>query len=156
MHRFSNILLVPLGQITEIPPGLEDAMDLVAEDDASRTFIAVAPPARRLQHQLSLGDATAITDTLVESLTEALGRLARQLRTPTSVSVVVGRPPVEVVRAVARVAHDLVVILSDDSDDSAATTGRILRTCPCPVWVVRDRVEGGRVLRPGREAPPST
>lgn len=146
MQRFSNILLVPLGQIREMPPGLVDAMDLVADDDASHTIIAVAPPARRLQHQLSLGDATAITDALVESLTEDLRRLAHQLRATTSVSVVVGRPPVEVVRAVGRAGHDLVIIVSDGSDDSAATTSRILRTCPCPVWVVRDRVENGRVL----------
>ena len=37
-----------------------------------------------------------------------------------SVDVAVGRPPVEVVRTVQESGHDLVILWSDDSDDSRA------------------------------------
>lgn len=43
--------------------------------------------------------------------------------------------------------HDLVVVESNEEADDAVTIRRLLRDCPCPVWVLRPyRAQGARIL----------
>lgn len=57
-----------------------------------------------------------------------------------------GSQPREVAKRVTEDGHDLVVIAGDETGESRAAAGRILRTCPCPVWLLRPKFTGERVL----------
>ncbi len=58
------------------------------------------------------------------------------------VEVLVGRPFVEIIRAVLRNGHDLVVLNAESQEgrrgDPQPRTGvHLLRDCPCAVWMVK-------------------
>ena len=116
---------------------------------ANLTVFAVVPPAPRLQRLFRLGEAErTMSGILIDERMATLQEWADRFesRMAISVDVAVGRPPVEVVRTVQESGHDLVILWSDDSDDSRAIVRRVLRICPCPVWVLRPPVGAGRVL----------
>lgn len=63
------------------------------------------------------------------------------------VDIEVGSAPLVILQRVHVQAHDLVVVTSDSHDSDHATVRRLLRKCPCPVWVIRPaRAETARVL----------
>ena len=99
-----------------------------------------------LQRGLRLGDAT-VDQVVKGDLETRLQELATTLNLDDARVVVrVGRPPLEVVREVVDGGHDLVIVVSDGHDESAAVVRRLIRLCPCPVWVLRSRFTGTRVL----------
>jgi nucleotide-binding universal stress UspA family protein len=58
-----------------------------------------------------------------------------------------GDPALRVIEQVLSEGHDLVVVTSDEDRDDRATIRRLLRKCPCPVWVIRPtRARTQRVL----------
>ena len=148
MQRFKNILFVALGADPQTSALVSEAEALVKANDADLTVYGVAPEAPKLQRALRLGDRDeTVTEVVVGSLQNQLETLATTLGIPTArVRVGVGPPPVEVVREVLRSDHDLVIVASDGRDDRAAIVRRILRLCPCPVWVLRPDFTGARVL----------
>ena len=149
MRRFENILFVPVGFAHGPPAAMDRAVELAEANDARLTVFAVVPKAPRLQRLFHLGDTEkTITDLLVAERMATLQEWADQYESSVAISVdvKVGRPPVEVVRAVQESDHDLVILWSDGSDDSRAVVRRVLRACPCPVWVLRPPVGTGRVL----------
>lgn len=63
------------------------------------------------------------------------------------VEIQVGSAALVILQRVHVQAHDLVVVTSDSHDSDHATVRRLLRKCPCPVWVIRPaRAETARVL----------
>ncbi len=149
MKRFENILFVPVGSGHDPPPAMDRAVDLAEANSARLTVFAAIPPAPMLQRIFRLGETEkTITDLLVEERSAMLDEWVDRFDSgiAIAVDVEVGRPPVEVVRAVQESGHDLVMLWSDGSDDSKAVVRRVLRTCPCPVWVLRPPLGAGRVL----------
>ena len=49
----------------------------------------------------------------------------------------VGDPAQSIVEQVLLSHHDLVVVTTDQNDDHPEALKRLLRKCPCPVWVLR-------------------
>ncbi len=149
MRRFENILFVPIGFAHGPPPAMDRAVELAEANGARLTVFAVVPTAPRLQRLFRLGDTEkSVTELAVAERMATLQEWADHYEStvPISVEVEVGRRPAEVVRSVQESGHDLVVLWSDGSDDSRAVVRRVLRACPCPVWVLRPPVGAGRVL----------
>lgn len=68
-----------------------------------------------------------------------------------------GNPTTAIVEEVMASGHDLVVVTTDDDHEDQVTIKRLLRECPCPVWVLRrSRAQTIRVMaavstEPGEE-----
>ena len=53
------------------------------------------------------------------------------------IDVQTGNTALTLIGQVLAVDHDLVVVTSDEDSEDRATIKRLLRKCPCPVWVIR-------------------
>ncbi len=141
MHRFKNILLHPSGTDAD-----DDAArrvgDLVRHNGAALTVLGVVadPPSGvhgRHEH------ATAVLEAERVALTASLTRCAAATgHAPTEVQIRQGDPSPTIIDRVREAGHDLVVVVHDEPHDP--TVRRLLRLCPCPVWV----------MRPGTDDPP--
>lgn len=148
MKRFSKILFSPLGTATDAPSALEDTVALADRNDASLTLVGVVPDPPIHQRGLRVHSSNEkIADLLAADLTERLDSWIEPFTgNRIDTKVLVGNPPIEIVRHVIANEHDLLVVATDGSDSSAAKIRRLLRLCPIPVWVLRPGHEGGRVL----------
>lgn len=81
---------------------------------------------------------TAVHDRHQDLEEAAAGIRAAGLRVDTDVAW--GHPVLEITRQVAAFGHDLVIIPGASEGAVARTATRLVRTCPTPVWVVRDRL----------------
>lgn len=147
MKRFQRILVVPVTDGPEPPAALREAFALAAASGAEVKILGHVPdpPAceRRLDgeehHVLRKAVSAAVEDRLSEWV-ESLGAPA------VPVEIATGSLPREVVRRVREDGHDLVVVAADESGESKAAAHRILRTCPCPGWMLRPRFSGAQIL----------
>lgn len=146
MKRFQSILAYVQG-LPERDVGLAHAAELARASDVELTLMSVVGAERR-GHRNVIAGALA---TLVERRAE-LTRYARKLLTRgvrVAVRTAYGRPSREIIRQVMHAGHDLVVKSARPEDDRRArwlgtTAIRLLRACPCPVWVVRPRPRPAR------------
>lgn len=153
MRRFKSIFLyADRGSSTSA--AFRQAQALAAENQALLHVIDVLPGSeegRWTERSVLRSRQTEVTARL-----EELRRLvvpALRHGVAVQVGVLVGRPVVEITRAVLRNGHDLVVLNADaregrPGESQARTALRLLRVCPCPVWVVKGEESGShrRVL----------
>ncbi len=138
MHRFKSILFSPLGQ-RDNPAALRRIVDLTHRNDATLTlFSASEPPPkpnRLTRHRDVLEQlAAADHDAKRRRLTQLASRGGADF---ADLVVEPGNPALTLVVQVLAAGHDLVVVTTDDDCGDAATINRLLRKCPCPVWVIR-------------------
>jgi len=148
VHRFDNILFSPLGDNAN-PMAVRRVADLAVRNGARLTLFGVIAEPSRMQRALH-------SDQYIESIQEAerqalSAELARCVPkvgdVPTESQISVGNPALKIIEQVLAVGHDLVVVTSDEDDEDHATIKRLLRKCPCPVWVIRPtRAKTQRVL----------
>lgn len=149
MRRFQNILVVPLSVDRTVPVEMTAAVDLAVANGAALTVFGVIPQPSLAQRLLRFGDRDQTLASLLEAgVTAQLSSWAAAVADRVEVNVVVGdgHVPIEVVKQVLRASHDLVIMTSDGSDESDNAVKRVLRKCPCPVWVVRAHSSAGPVL----------
>lgn len=148
MRRFQDILFVDFTTAASMPSAFEEAKRLAAANEAKLTLYGVVPAPPRIQEFLQLGTGKQTLETLVaDERRDRLAAFSETLAYPnTTVDVSVGTPPLEIVRRVIRNDHDLVIVTTDGSEHSAATARRVLRLCPAPVWVLRPKFTGARIL----------
>ncbi len=115
---------------------VETAMRVGEFSQASLTFLTVTdePPA---------GEQLPVA---VQSQLDALVAAATQRGVSAEARVTTGRAWMEIIREVIRNGHQMVIVGSrDDSATSrmwlGSTGTKLLRKCPCPVWVARPDVE---------------
>lgn len=139
MHRFARILL--LASSAPLPEKLGAAVDLARRNDAALVLYDVVDPlpARRRMITSATG-ARDLQALRVEQREQELHELASRLDVPRiELAVGVGIPHLEVIRRVQTTGVDLVITAVDAPRRSrlagAATTMRLLRKCPVPVWV---------------------
>ncbi len=134
MRRFKNILLYA-NETASSDAALRRAEALAARNEALLSVVDVLPGS----------SGTRLTARLRE-----LGILvapAWRRGVAVRVGVLTGRPFVEIIRAVLRNGHDLVVLDAEAEDCSpghprGSTALHLLRDCPCPIWVVKRAKHG--------------
>ena len=155
MHRFTNVLFVPLAKRNN-PAAVRRVADLASRKNADFTVLGVVPDPSRLQRLI---DHPSIDQTLRETeqraLVERLEGSCHELGLEGTRTIVrAGSPPLVIVDEVLAAGHDLVVVTSDEDREDNATIKRLLRKCPCPVWVIRPtRAKTQRVLAAVNPAP---
>lgn len=147
MKRFGNVLAIYGLQV-----GSEETL-LCAQDLAKRNGarLTVAEAVERLPGDVagyflpwSATDA-ANRSRLIDECRSRLDRVVASLREgglDVRSMILVGKPIMEIVRAVLRDCYDLVLIPSElplglRRADFGGNATQLLRKCPCPVWAVR-------------------
>ena len=144
MKRFKNIIFCTEGKACD-QFALELAHELAKRNEARLTVfnvveelprdllrLAAAMPLDTLQ-SMALGEARDQMEHFVSSMPT--------ITLPVTIKVSCGKPCIEIVRAVLHHQHDLVIIVGSArkgiKEKILGSTGmRLMRKCPCPVWVV--------------------
>lgn len=137
MRRFSNILYSPSNQSHD-PAALARVVDLATRNSARLTLFGVVAEPTRLQRLFDRShtieqSAIAARQELLEKLTSATASVDRN---HVEVTVEVGRAGVAIIEHVLANGHDLVVV-NDPTPSNTPLVKRLLRKCPCPVWVIK-------------------
>lgn len=148
VHRFRSILFSPLAD-RDNPAAARRISDLAARNGATLTILGVLSEPSRLQRVLhGSGYLDAVSEAEGKAMAAKLARCAPkdgpiEVETRTAI----GSPSLNIIEQVLRAKHDLVVVTTDEDDEDHATINRLLRKCPCPVWVIRpSRARIQRVL----------
>lgn len=144
MKRFKNIVYVA-GAESEPGTALARAAALARNNRAHLTVMAVVPAVKGLPS----GGRTAseLQAILAKERRLALKDLIRphSLDLNVTLDVRFGKTFLEVIRAVLRNAHDLVIKPAEQPDWLARLFGsddmHLLRKCPCPVWLMKGKDE---------------
>ncbi len=145
MRRFKNILFSPLAERNNVA-AVRRVTELVEGNGARVTLIAAVPEPTRLER---LFQRSGVLDDVVAAERVRLERVLRRLAKgqPDALDVVVGDATKTIVERVLAENHDLVVVTSDEDRHDQTAIRRLLRECPCPVWVIRPtRARTQRVL----------
>lgn len=151
MTQFKNILLACGWEDNKNIP-LARLVSLVQETGAQITAVCVVdtPPAdkRKLSRtiseenlqQLVIKDSQSHLDEFVKPFEQAGMHIDR--------NILLGKPFIAIIQKVLRDHHDLVIIPAHEGQNTAerkllhTTTIKLLRQCPCPVWVMRAKGAG--------------
>jgi universal stress protein E len=138
MHRFRNILFSPLAD-RDNPAAARRISDLATRNGAALTFYGAIPEPSRLQRALHRSE---YLDTIQAAERHAVSaKLTRCIPEDPAFEVeiitAIGSPSLSIIEQVLRADHDLVVVTTDEDHEDQATINRLLRKCPCPVWVIR-------------------
>lgn len=145
MKRFKNILFFSNPGVNQ-DVAIRRAGSLAKQNDARLTVLSVI---RELPDELRVpftGSAILeIKQRLVEDCrvhTEELCDGFRQEGIDAQPEVTLGTAFVEVIRAVLREQHDLVILAADGKYGLfprlfGSTSMHLMRKCPCPVWVIK-------------------
>ena len=137
MDRFKNIVFSPLGT-RDNPAALRRIAGIADQNSGRLTLLGVAPEPPMLQRLLQQPN---LVDQLIEAerdeLDKKLHRWADHDAAGAECVVDVGDPALTIIRRVLDHQHDLVVVTTDEDREDHATIRRLLRKCPCPVWVIR-------------------
>jgi len=151
MKRFKNILFVADRQ-----DGLSAALDRavgVSQTNAARLTVMDVTPDSGLADYVNRTYGVDLNAQLREQRLQALEALTQPYTdagVPVYAKVVTGIPFIEVVRAVQRNGHDLVMKVAQHDTGLkpslfGSTDMHLLRKCPCPVWI--DQSIGARPYR---------
>jgi universal stress protein E len=177
MQCFKNILVgVDLTRcrrldVSEIAPDAREVIDhavwLAKVNGARLLFFAALNVSQDALRQLQQEEHSHVKRTVEELADRALADLVRQAEqrgVEARARLVLGTAWLEIIRQVLRGRHDLIVVGTRDRSGLrrmlfGSTSVKLLRRCPCPVWVVKPG-HGGRplntlvatALRPGATA----
>jgi len=133
MKLFKNILYVNEPTVDQ-SSAVERAMTLAETNQSKLTIIDVFPPVAEDYR----ADTTDYRQKALESLIAPYRK-----RLEIRLDVMMGTLFLEVVRAVLRNGHDLVIKTAEDPDFLKRLFGsndmHLLRKCPCPIWLMKPR-----------------
>ncbi len=146
MQRFKNILVLADGGNGQ-KNAIEHAAQLAKSNRASLTLIDVLESGSMI---VPTGDmqksVTALQEDLIRLRSVELEELAATVKEQhdgidVTSSVEVGQAAIEVIRQVLRNKHDLVIKSADGQVSRfhvlfGSTELKLLRKCPCPVWLI--------------------
>lgn len=148
MRRFKNILFSPLGK-HENSLAVHNMAKLVTDTPAHLTLFGVVPEPTGVRRLLPWTDIEAeLQQRQHEELEQQLSEWGRRVGCASVDTVVeVGSPALSIIKRVLLKGHDLVVVTTDEDREDRVMIRRLLRKCPCPVWVIRPtRARTQRVL----------
>lgn len=144
MKRFKNILLITNKNDIN-SPDIERAVSLARSNAAKLTLADIVPDLPLMYRQLkpSPGVESVLSDLAEKRLSE-LKLITKELSSEIDITplVVQGTPFLEIIRVVMQQGCDLVIKISEPEKSFAAkilgsTDFRLLRKCPCPVWLLK-------------------
>lgn len=143
MKRFQNIL-VAVDTHFEEHPALEWGVRLAERNQAKLRIIDVLPELHWYS-KLAYSDAESKWRTLAESKQKELDALAEPVRKQgldVTTRVLLGKTSYSIIHEVLQEGHDLVVRVTKGAHSRrtgffGTTSMRLLRKCPCAVWLVR-------------------
>lgn len=145
MKRFKNILYYVDARATH-QPTLQRAVDLAIRNRGRLTVVGVLDELpRELCLLLPVTPPVDLQDMALQDLRSRLERLVEPVRQKglrLVVEVLCGKPFLEVIRAVLRHQHDLVMMTAEGKGGLrdllfGSTSSHLMRKCPCPVWVLK-------------------
>ena len=153
MRRFKNILVVSVGTRGDLA-ALNRANRLALANQAKITFVRVIEGLPLSASYFLSGKRAAEIQEASETLArKELERLRKHFAGSLRVTskVLVGKPFVELIRAVHSASHDLLIKPREVTGESPTLTSvdlHLLRKCPCPTWIVNSgqRKPYGKVL----------
>ncbi|MEO1064512.1 MAG: universal stress protein [Actinomycetota bacterium] len=144
MQRFRRVLFSPLTAEPN-PEAFARTVELARSNQAPVDVVGVVPAPSSLQRMLhprpAGGPGQAARDQLLADLRE---RFSTTGDVPVEYAVDEGGAAPALVERVVRHGHDLLIVTSANDRRSRALVKRLLRTCPCPVYVVRPIEDDGR------------
>ncbi len=148
MRRFSNILFSPLGE-SDNAAAVDRVAELAVDNNARLTLYGVVPEQSgllRVLHPAAFFDEVQQAER--DAMEKRLGRWAARNPVPDAETTVeAGSQALSIINRVITNGHDLVVVTTDEDREDHATIRRLLRKCPCPVWIIRrTRARTQRVL----------
>ena len=164
MKRFQNILFV--NRFDNNETALAHALALAKDNEADLTFMQ-APEEIPTLSDYDLPEETEkeVAQAALTGYREKLEHLAQPHSEDidVEVQVVVGKPFLTIIREVLRNDHDLVIKSAEGSKGIASrlfgtTDMRLLRKCPCPIWLVKadQPIEIKRIVAAVDFDPPGT
>ncbi len=139
--HFKNILVATDTRLSDHPI-VDEAAKIAETEDAMVKIVDVVPEFPWIV-RLALQDHESIHETMVREKKEQLEALAQPLRQRgicVNTDVLIGKTSVEIIRQVLRGKHDLVIRVAKGNHSKregffGATGIRLLRDCPCAVWL---------------------
>lgn len=143
MKRFRNILFIA-DREDGLDAGLDRAVALAGTNKARLTVMDVIPEvalAGYIKRTYAIDLNAQLKEQRLQSL-ESLTRPFIDRGIPIYTTVARGKPFLEVIRAVRRNGHDLVIKVAEHDPGQemsllGSTDMHLLRKCPCPVWIDR-------------------
>lgn len=148
MQQFKNILFSPLGD-KDNPAAVRRVADLAVRNGARLTLFGAISEPSKFQQVLHRSEYLAgVADAEQKAMAAKLARcMPKTLDIEIENRIAIGNPALSIIERALVADHDLVVVTTDEDDDDHATIKRLLRTCSCPVWVIRrTRARTQRVL----------
>jgi nucleotide-binding universal stress UspA family protein len=147
MQRFRNIL-VAVDSRWDKHPALQWAVQLVEHNQAKLKIVDVLPELPWIA-KISLPNSETAQQALADQKRRAVDALAQPLREQgidVTTKLLSGRTSFSILHEVMRSGHDLVVKVSKGAHSGRSgffgtTSMRLLRKCPCAVWLVRPETE---------------
>jgi nucleotide-binding universal stress UspA family protein len=151
MAGFKNILLF-VDSNTLCKEACERAITLTAEENARLTILNVIEAVPERLGSPAGQSPKNIRDIGILERCEKLKELVlpKQANLQFEIDVVCGNPLAEVMQQVLRGRHDLVLVAEDtkpslDQTSFGSTTLKLIRKCPCPVWVIGPSTAKGEI-----------
>lgn len=142
MFQFESILFCPLGHQDNLA-ATRRVGQLAAQNQARVTLFGTVVEPTRLQRLLHTAE---FEQKLIDAERQALDERLERCRSltgdaDTEVLIAIGDPAQSIIEQVQLAGHDLVVVTTDAEHPQPAAFKRLLRKCPCPVWVLRPNRE---------------
>ena len=142
MNEFSNILVATDTRLDQHPI-VDEAAEIASHCGAKLKIVDVAPEFSWTV-RLTMSDHEHVQELICQEKSASLEVLAEKIRArgiTVETKVLRGRTSVEIIREVLREGHDLVLRVAKGKDSRSQsffgnTGARLLRQCPCAVWLV--------------------
>jgi universal stress protein E len=151
MRRFKNILLFTDGE-ERSRFALGRAADLTNRNQGQLTVVGVLQELprdlRRLGAAMPLDHLQTMAIEDLRARLEAFVAPFRERGQSLRLEVLCGKPFLEIIRAVERRQHDLVMLTAEAQGGLSpmlfgSNSLHLMRKCPCPVWVIKPSPEAG-------------
>ncbi len=142
MKSFKNILVYVDTFASHPHTAFHKAIEIAARNHGAVTLMDVVEDVPWFMNAIShkAQDILDTTEGMRRDKLEELAEEARNLDLPVKTLLVHGKPFEEITKAVLRNDHDLVMKTANAGSNSTNLCGqtgiRLVRKCPCPVWIV--------------------
>ena len=142
MQQFKNILLDIHPEESEVKGtvALDKAITLAKSNGSKLTLLSVLKEPPGLFHEEIAPQLLA--EAIQERKEWLQGLMAKHVDIDVTINVIEGERFLEIIRQVLRNQHDLVITTTGENKGIrtqlfGTTTMKLMRKCPCPVWVIK-------------------